>query len=291
MSVGSYDRGTSSSGIYLNKINAKSFLRPCTLWPRAVYPVPRSPLSLFFPELLSLSLSCCSPRAPVETSSSSPRAPLLPLLFCSSPRPPAHPVPHPIPGLDLERQRRRGWSARRRAPKSSSAAGLVRSSVRPRAAGSTARRRWCPSFLVSPPLPPPPALRARTPLPGHGLLVGAATVEAGGLVSTRRSAGSPSSRREQQAPGLHRRGATPEAAAVASFFVCVPLCLSCFFKEKILEIVCVLLCLSCFFKEKILEIGVGAGHGLHFSVERCAPAPGISSTDYSESLEGGQAPE
>lgn len=112
MSVGSYDRGTSSSGIYLNKINAKSFLRPCTLWPRAVYPVPRSPLSLFFPELLSLSLSCCSPRAPVETSSSSPRAPLLPLLSCSSPRPPAHPVPPPHPRLRSRAPM--AWSALRR---------------------------------------------------------------------------------------------------------------------------------------------------------------------------------
>lgn len=28
---------------------------------------------------------------------------------------------------------------------------------------------------------------------------------------------------------------------------------------------------------------------LHFSVERCAPAPGISSTDYSESLEAAAA--
>lgn len=30
---------------------------------------------------------------------------------------------------------------------------------------------------------------------------------------------------------------------------------------------------------------------LHFSVERCAPAPGISSTDYSESLEAAAAAE
>lgn len=75
------------------------------------YPVTRSLLSLFFPELLPLSLLLFTP-CPVETSSSSPRAPLLPLLSCSSPRPPAHPVPLPHPRLRSRAPM--AWSALRR---------------------------------------------------------------------------------------------------------------------------------------------------------------------------------
>ncbi|PNT72509.1 hypothetical protein BRADI_2g45352v3, partial [Brachypodium distachyon] len=121
-------------------------------------PLEPYPLScLFFSERTSpappsvplLPLSCCSPHAPCRRNPPPLEPRLVPLLSCSSPPPPPSPM-----RLDLEHQRRR--------------VGLLVAAP-PRALAPPARRSGyagAPSFLLSPPLPPPPTLRARTPLPG-----------------------------------------------------------------------------------------------------------------------------